>query len=113
MQRRDLLKFAALGAGATAAQHALGGTLMASDAPLPSVRRVLVAFKCHLDVGFTSTQAAVMQKYFQVYYPQAIETGAVLRRSGADRYTWTTGSWLLYEYLEQATPEQRRARHKT
>src|ERR1700741_989060 len=101
MQRRDLLKFGALGAGATAAQHALGGTLLASDAPIPSVRRVLVAFKCHLDVRFTSTQAAVMQKYFNVYYPQAIETGAVLRRSGADHYTWTTGSWLLYEYLEQ------------
>jgi hypothetical protein len=109
MQRRDLLKFAALGAGATAAQRALGGTLLAPDAPIPSVRHVLVVFKCHLDVGFTDTQAAVMQKYFNVYYPQAIETGAVLRRSGADRYTWTTGSWLLYEYLEQATPEQRRA----
>ena len=50
-----------------------------------------------------------MQKYFDVYYPQAIETGAALRRAGADHYTWTTGSWLLYEYLEQATAEQRRA----
>jgi hypothetical protein len=109
MQRRDLLKFAALGAGATAAQRALGGTLFVPDAPIPTVRHVLVAFKCHLDVGFTDTQAAVMQKYFNVYYPHAIQTGAVLRRSGADRYTWTTGSWLLYEYLEQATPEQRRA----
>src|ERR1700756_1169782 len=109
MQRRDLLKFAALGAGATAAQHALGGTLSAFDAPATSVRHVLVAFKCHLDVGFTDTQAAVMQKYFNVYYPQAIETGAVLRRSGTDRYTWTTGSWRLYEYFEQATAEQRRA----
>ena len=78
MQRRDLLKFAALGAGATAA-HALGRTLLAPDAPISGVRRVLVAFKCHLDVGFTSTQAAVMQKYFNVYYPQAIETGAVVR----------------------------------
>src|SRR6201996_4022171 len=108
MPARDLLKFAALGAGATAAQHALGGTLSAFDAPATRVRHVLVSFKCHLDLGFTDTQAAVMQKYFNVYYPQAIETGAVLRRSGTDRYTWTTGSWLLYEYLEQATPEQRR-----
>ena len=109
MQRRDLLKLAALTAGATAAQHALAGTLAPPDSPNTAVRRVLVVFKCHLDVGFTDTQAAVMRKYFDVYYPQAIETGAALRRAGGDRYTWTTGSWLLYEYLEQATPEQRRA----
>ncbi len=109
MQRRDLLKFAALTAGATAAQRALGSTLLPPDAPDSNVRRVLVAFKCHLDVGFTDTQAAVMRKYFDVYYPQAIETGAALRKAGGDRYVWTTGSWLLYEYLEQATPEQRRA----
>ena len=31
-----------------------------------------------------------------------------MRQSGADRYVWTTGSWLLYEYLEQASSDQRR-----
>jgi Domain of unknown function (DUF5054) len=108
MQRRDLLKFAALTAGATALPRALGNTPFSPDIPNPNVRRVLVAFKCHLDVGFTDTQAAVMRKYFDVYYPQAIETGAALRRAGGDRYIWTTGSWLLYEYLEQATTDQRR-----
>ena len=77
MQRRDLLKLAALTAGATAAQHALAGTLAPPDTPNTTVRRVLVVFKCHLDVGFTDTQAAVMRKYFDVYYPQAIDTGAV------------------------------------
>jgi hypothetical protein len=107
MQRRDLLKLAALAAGATAAQRALGSTLQQPAVPDPGVRRVLVVFKCHLDVGFTDTQAAVMRKYFDVYYPQAIQTGATLRRAGGDRYVWTTGSWLLYEYLEQATAEQR------
>ncbi|HEY2001775.1 MAG TPA: DUF5054 domain-containing protein [Acidobacteriaceae bacterium] len=109
MQRRDLLKLAALTAGAAAAQQALPGTLAPPDTPNSAVRRVLVVFKCHLDVGFTDTQAAVMRKYFDVYYPQAIETCAALRRAGGDRYTWTTGSWLLYEYLEQATAEQHRA----
>jgi hypothetical protein len=109
MQRRDLLKFAALTAGATAAQRALGATLLTPDSPNTSVRRVFVVFKCHLDVGFTDTQAAVMRKYFDIYYPQAIERGATLRRAGGDRYSWTTGSWLLYEYLEQANTEQRRA----
>src|SRR5271154_170192 len=65
-------------------------------------------FKCHLDVGFTDTQAGVMQKYFNVYYPLAMERAAAMRREGADRYVWTTGSWLLYEYLEQAQPAARK-----
>ncbi|HEX6495466.1 MAG TPA: DUF5054 domain-containing protein [Acidobacteriaceae bacterium] len=108
MQRRDLLKFAALTAGAAATRRAFGSTLMLPDVPNPNVRRVLIVFKCHLDVGFTDTQAAVMRKYFDVYFPQAIEIGAALRRGGGDGYTWTTGSWLLYEYLEQASAEQRR-----
>ena len=31
-----------------------------------------------------------------------------MRRSGSDRYVWTTGSWLVYEYLEQANAQQRK-----
>ena len=74
-----------------------------------AVKRLLLVTKCHLDVGFTETQAQVMRRYFDVYYPQAMQTAATLREAGGDRYTWTTGSWLLYEYLEQATPAQRTA----
>ncbi len=64
--------------------------------------------KCHLDVGFIDTQANVVRKYFDVYFPQAIETAAGLRAAGHDRYVWTTGSWLVYQYLEQAGAAQRR-----
>ena len=72
------------------------------------VKRVLVMFKCHLDVGFTDTQAGVMRKYFDVYYPEAMKRANAMREAGADRYTWTTGSWLLYEYLEQAGSDARK-----
>lgn len=64
-------------------------------------------FKCHLDVGFVDTQAAIVKKYFEQYFPQAIRTARALRE-GEDRYVWTTGYWLLYEYLEQAGPAERR-----
>ena len=37
-----------------------------------------------------------------------IEVAEAMRQSGEDRYVWTTGSWLLYEYLEQADSEQRK-----
>jgi len=81
-----------------------------STAPAPdlAVKRVLVMFKCHFDAGFAETQAVMVRRYFTDFFPQAIDLAGHLRESGSYRYVWTTGSWLLYEYLEQATPEQRR-----
>ena len=93
--------------GALACEPFLAQGLPA-ETPAAEVRRVLVMFKCHLDVGFTDTQAGVVRLYFDHYFPQAIQVATILRQSGEDRYVWTTGSWLLYEYLEQATGEQRR-----
>ncbi|WP_263381549.1 DUF5054 domain-containing protein [Granulicella arctica] len=104
MKRRSILKLSALVAGAAA----VPGSLLGEPVQRP-VKRVLVVFKCHLDVGFSLTQAQVMRKYFDEYYPAALERTAQLRAAGGDRYIWTTGSWLLYEYLEQATPAQRSA----
>src|SRR5260370_23968908 len=81
-----------------------------TNAPKPDVsaKRVLVMFKCHLDVGFVDTQAAVIKKYFEQHFPNAIQIAKTLRQSGEERYVWTTGSWLLYEYLEQAGREERK-----
>jgi hypothetical protein len=76
--------------------------------PDPEVKRVLVMFKCHLDVGFINTQANVVRKYFEQNFPRAIETAAELRKEGRDRFVWTTGSWLLYRYLEQASAADQR-----
>jgi hypothetical protein len=93
IKRRNVLKMLA------------GGAMLARAA---DVKRVLVMFKCHLDVGFTDTQAGVMKKYFDVYYPEAMKRAAAMRELGTDRYTWTTGSWLLYEYLEQASADAKK-----
>jgi hypothetical protein len=79
----------------------------AEPAPLPQIKRVFVVFKCHFDAGFIDTQANVVHRYFNEFFPRAIEIADQLRRSGSQRYVWTTGSWLLYEYLEQANSEQR------
>jgi hypothetical protein len=65
-------------------------------------------FKCHFDAGFIDTQGAVVHKYFRQYFPEAIQIAAAANSSGQRRYTWTTGSWLLYEYLEQASPDDRK-----
>jgi hypothetical protein len=76
-------------------------------APNPSIKRVLVMFKCHFDAGFIDTQAVIVNRYFKQFFPQAIDLANQLRESGDRRYVWTTGSWLLYQYLEQATPSER------
>jgi hypothetical protein len=96
IKRRDLFRTLA------------GGALCGVTAAAADVKRVLVAFKCHLDVGFTDTQAGVTKKYFDVYYPLAMKRATQMREAGTDRYTWTTGSWLLYEYLEQASVDARK-----
>ena len=108
MNRRTLLKAAAL-SGLFDRQALLGPALLrAESTAAEQIHTVLLVTKCHLDVGFTQTQAKVIRKYFDVYYPAAIKTAADVRRQGDYGYTWTTGSWLLYEYLEQANPQQRR-----
>jgi len=107
MQRRQFIKSVLVTGGAIACRPILAQDTPA-ETPAATVKRVLVMFKCHLDVGFTDTQAGVMRLYFNRYFPQAIQVASVLRQAGGDRYVWTTGSWLLYEYLEQATGEQRR-----
>ncbi|MBI1282670.1 MAG: DUF5054 domain-containing protein [Anaerolineaceae bacterium] len=67
-------------------------------------------FKTHLDIGFTDFARNVVKTYFDVFIPSAIDTARKLKEIGSsDRFIWTTGSWLIYEYLEQGTTEQRKA----
>ena len=76
--------------------------------PHPDIKRVLVMFKCHFDAGFVATQARVVDWYFSDYFPEAIRLASDQRRTRGPSYVWTTGSWLVYEYLEQATSPDRK-----
>jgi len=111
MRRRNFLGNLLVASGAC-----LGGSSAARDlnslaGPAtvdPAIKRVLAVFKCHFDAGFVDTQANIVRRYFEDFFPKAIAIAAAANRPGPSRYVWTTGSWLLYEYLEQATPEQRK-----
>jgi hypothetical protein len=72
--------------------------------------RVHVIFKTHLDVGFTDFARNVVRNYMERYIPAALALAREMR-DGTDgaRFLWTTGSWLIYEYLEQADAAGRRA----
>ncbi len=110
MQRRDFIKtIVAVGGASVLGEPASFGMPSSYEpTPEPGVKRVLAMFKCHFDVGFIDTQAAVLDWYFADYFPQAIRIASDMRRTGGHRYVWTTGSWLLYEYLEQASTDDRR-----
>ena len=110
MKRRDFVKTMTVAGAGLLLPSGFPLSLRAEEAqPDPSVKRVMIMFKCHFDAGFIDTQAAVVHKYFTEYFPNAIEIARTENAAGKRRYVWTTGSWLLYEYLEQAKPAQRKA----
>jgi hypothetical protein len=77
------------------------------DIPM-SLEKIHLIFKTHLDVGFTDFARNVVTNYFENYIPGAIRLARQMRQAGeSDRFVWTTGSWLIYEYLEQASPSKR------
>jgi Domain of unknown function (DUF5054) len=108
MRRREFLKSSLSSALLWKAPALFARQLPSAGPADPEVKRVLVMFKCHFDAGFADTQANMVHRYFTEYFPSAMDLADHLRELGDHRYVWTTGSWLLYEYLEQATPEQRK-----
>lgn len=73
----------------------------------PKIEKVLVLFKSHLDVGFTDFSENVINKYVNEFIPAAMETADTLeKRKDNIRFKWTTGSWLIHEYLTRASADK-------
>ncbi|MCC3375942.1 DUF5054 domain-containing protein [Cohnella sp. REN36] len=80
---------------------------------MSNIKTVHVVFKTHLDIGFTDLARNVMDQYFQLYIPKALQLAEQLRLEGGPaQFVWTTGSWLINEYLKQADEEQTRTMEK-
>lgn len=69
---------------------------------------VHVVFKTHLDLGFTDFASDVVGKYMNEYIPKAIVTARLMENDGNRKFIWTTGSWILSEYLEKTAPDKRK-----
>jgi len=110
MKRREFVKaMTAAGAGALLAPRDSLALREEDAQPDESVKHVLVMFKCHFDAGFIDTQYNVVHhRYFEKFFPQAIDVARAANAGGKRRYVWTTGSWLLFEYLEQASAADRK-----
>jgi hypothetical protein len=71
----------------------------------PDVKKVYVVFKTHLDVGFTDLSSVVTQRYVTEFIPKALDVSEKLNaENNGERYVWTTGSWLIWKYLQTASP---------
>lgn len=71
-------------------------------------RNIHLIFKTHLDVGFTDYASRVVENYFKKYIPASLRVARQMRDSDRpENFIWTTGSWLIYEYLEQANNLER------
>ncbi|WP_313639694.1 DUF5054 domain-containing protein [Paenibacillus sp.] len=72
-----------------------------------TIKTVHVIFKTHLDVGFTDLAENVINQYMEQYIPKALQLAEDLQRNdGSAQFVWTTGSWLINEYLKKASKEQ-------
>ena len=63
-------------------------------------KEVLILFKTHLDVGFTDYSENIIEKYLNVYIPNAIKVGYELKDTSTP-FIWTVGSWLINEALKK------------
>lgn len=71
--------------------------------PNNDVKKVLVIFKTHLDVGFTDYSSVVTKRYVEEFIPKAIAVSEKLQADGSgERYVWTTGAWLVEKYRKEA-----------
>lgn len=108
--RRDYLKTASLGT-AFVLNPLVGfsSSVMHSENKINKrISNVLVLFKTHLDIGFTDYAGNVLKKYFSHFLPVALDLARNSRLENSNnRFIWTTGSWLIYEYLEQANPSDK------
>nr|WP_286672291.1 DUF5054 domain-containing protein [Cohnella hashimotonis] len=74
-----------------------------------NIDTVHVIFKTHLDLGFTDLAENVIRQYCEQYIPAAVTLAEQLAVEGDEvAFIWTTGSWLIHEFLKRADEAQTR-----
>ena len=63
------------------------------------IQYVHVIYKTHLDVGYTALAEDVLERYVNVFIPQALDTAEQVNRSGAHPFVWTAGAYLIDYFL--------------
>ena len=72
----------------------------------PFVKHVHVITSCHLDIGFKDTSANILNNYFDIFIPRAVEHGKLIRQNKfpdvfhGDRLNFMFQSWVISMYLD-------------
>jgi len=73
-----------------------------------TIKRVHVVFKTHLDIGYTHMAQDVVDRYMNSFIPQALDLSEKLaQEEGPVKFVWTTGSWLIKQFLQTASEPMR------
>ncbi len=59
------------------------------------VKKIILVFKTHFDIGFTDLSSRVIDKYADSMLKEVIETCKATRHMGPLKYVWTMPSWPL------------------
>ena len=69
---------------------------------MENIKKIIVLFKSHLDVGFTDLSSEVVRQYNEEHIPMALSVGdEIARLNKPEGYVWTVGSWLIHQYFWQ------------
>ncbi len=109
MKRRNFIQNSSMAALGTLITPSIYGSGIQSILDEKAIKKVHLIFKTHLDIGFTNLAENVISTYMNEFIPGALALSENMRKASAtDRFVWTTGSWLIYKFLEQAAPEMRK-----
>lgn len=109
MKRRTFIQNTGLATLGALTAHSSFGSSKFARCEEEAVSKVHLIFKTHLDIGFTNLAQHVIQSYLNNFIPGALSLAEDLRETGKNnRFIWTTGSWLIYEFLEKADAASRR-----
>ncbi len=64
------------------------------------IKKIILAFKTHFDIGFTDTAENVIKSYKGKMLEDVLETCGSTKDMGNSRYMWTMPSWPLYEMID-------------
>ena len=61
------------------------------------MKKIILVFKTHFDIGFTDLASNVIQKYATDMLRQVLETCRATEHMGDQKYVWTMPAWPLYQ----------------
>ena len=70
------------------------------------IKKVILVFKTHFDIGYTDLAVNVMEDYYTTMLDRVLDTCEQTKDNGPLRYVWTMPAWPLWMILQHASPDR-------